>query len=141
MIRIGSVMDKETTDLKALQDEIFEVSKAYGILATRLADAALEWAKQGKAQREIEQLLRPTALLANIGEIEDMSEAVKLLTATMKQFGIDASESMRIVDVMTGTADQFAITVRDLAEGMAVAGAAGKNMGVTFEEMTGHIAH
>lgn len=140
MIRIGSVMDKETTDLKALQDEIFEVSKAYGILATRLADAALEWAKQGKAQREIEQLLRPTALLANIGEIEDMSEAVKLLTATMKQFGMEASESMRIIDVWTGTADQFAVKVRDLAEGMAVAGAAGKNMGVTFEEMTGHIA-
>lgn len=140
MLRLRSVMDEQETNFASLQESIFNTAKAYGQLATRLTEASVEWAKQGKTQQEIQELLRPTALLANVGDIENLSDSVRLLTAALKQFNMPATEAMTVIDKWTSVADATAVSVRDLGEAMAVAGKAGYTVGVTFDQMAAHAA-
>ncbi len=140
MARVRSVMDAQTTDFAQLQASIMDTAKAYGQLVPKLADATIEWAKQGRTQKEIQDLLRPTALLANVGDIEEITDAVRLLTAATKQFNIPASDAMDVIDKWTAVADATAVSVRDLGEATAIAGKVAYTMGVSFDELAAHAA-
>lgn len=50
MAHVRSVMDAQTTDFVQLQASIIDTAKAYGQLVPKLADATIEWAKQGRTQ-------------------------------------------------------------------------------------------
>src|SRR5690606_34422038 len=61
------------------------------------------------------------------------------LIATMNAFNIEAEESIRIVDAFNEVDNNFAVSTKQLAEGMSKAASTAKTFGVTMEESVGHI--
>src|SRR5690606_18261171 len=61
------------------------------------------------------------------------------LIATMNAFNIEAEESIRIVDAFNEVDNNFAVSTKQLAEGMSKAASTAKTFGVTMEESGGHI--
>jgi TP901 family phage tail tape measure protein len=139
MIGLRKVMDESQTDFDALQNEIFDTAQAYGFLVQKVGEAAVEWGRQGRTQKEIQELLRPTMLLTNIAEIENTADAVRYLTAATKQFKLEASDAMRVTDIWNEVSNNFAVTAKDLAEAISVGGSVAHTVGVSIEQMVGHI--
>src|SRR5690606_13683636 len=95
-----------------------------------------EFAKQGRSQAEILYMTEAAILANNIAEVNP-ADATRYLNTTLLQFNKDASESMAILDSWNEVANRNAVTVVDLAESVAGAGALAHQLGMTLHELNG----
>lgn len=103
-----------------------ESARAFAILAGQI-DVPLE---------QLKLLQEQTILLAQAGALP-LEEASNALAGTINQFGLEASEASRIVNVLSAGSRAGGSEVVDLAESFKVAGAAANSAGVSVEETAG----
>ena len=70
----------------------------------------------------------------------DMNIAVEVLTSTMKGFGIEAQNSMSIVDQLTALDQKFAASASEIGTALAKTAAVANNAGMSLEETEGALA-
>jgi TP901 family phage tail tape measure protein len=58
----------------------------------------------------------------------------------MLNFGIEAKDSLQIADQLNEVDNNFAISTKDLADGIRKAGSTAKTFGVDITQLEGHIA-
>lgn len=100
-----------------------ESARAFAILAGQI-DVPIE---------QLKLLQEQTILLAQAGALP-LEEASNALAGTINQFGLEASEAARIVNVLAAGSRAGGSEVVDLAESFKVAGAAASSAGVSVEE-------
>lgn len=100
-----------------------ESARAFAILAGQI-DVPIE---------QLKVLQEQTILLAQAGALP-LEEASNALAGTINQFGLEASEAARIVNVLAAGSRAGGSEVVDLAESFKVAGAAASSAGVSVEE-------
>ena len=61
------------------------------------------------------------------------------LTGAMAQFNIEAKDSMEVVDRLNEIDNNFAVTTKDLSNGLHKAGATAQTFGVGIDESLGNI--
>lgn len=140
LIELRKVMDERRTDFGAMRKTILDTAQAYGLLTEEVGKLAIEFGRQGRTQKEIEQLLRPASLLMNVAEIKSAEDAVRYLTAATRQFGLEAKDAMNIVDVLNVVSNNFGTSAEGIAQAVARAGSVAHTTGITLEEMAGHVA-
>lgn len=129
----GSVGD-ELEDLKKTAREVgaesglgaSESARAFTILASQI-DVPLD---------SLKTLQRETILLAQVGALP-LETAADALAGTINQFGMEADEASRIVNVLAAASRAGGAEIDDMAESFKVSGAAASAAGVSVEETAG----
>ena len=122
MITSVKEVDKAMTELKKVTDL---AADAYSNLQARAADTAVEigakvddyinavadFARLGYSVADSEELARTATIYKNVGDgIENIADASESVISTMKAFGIQAKDSMDIVDAFNEVGNNFAIS-------------------------------
>lgn len=129
----GSV-GEELEDLKKTAREVgaesglgaSESARAFTILASQI-DVPLD---------SLKTLQRETILLAQVGALP-LETAADALAGTINQFGMEADEASRIVNVLAAASRAGGAEIDDMAESFKVSGATASAAGVSIEETAG----
>ena len=104
-------IDSALAELKKVTDETDEaytqflqnMSKTAGVVGSTVKDLttmAAEWSRLGYSMAESAKLAESTAILLNVSEFSDATEASEALISTMQAFQYTADESVHVVDIL-----------------------------------------
>ena len=104
-------IDDALTDLKKVTNEtdagyerfLQTMSKTAGVVGSTVAELttmAAEWARLGYNMAEAANLAESTAVLLNVSEFEDATQASEALISTIQAFDYAAEDSMHVVDIL-----------------------------------------
>lgn len=104
-------IDTALTELKKVTDEtdatydqflqnMSKTASVVGSTVSELTTMAAEWARLGYSIEEAGKLAESTAILLNVSEFDNATEASKALISTMQAFSYTADESQHVVDIL-----------------------------------------
>ena len=136
LTKIISATNLTGEEAEKLRQTLMEVSESQTDLGFSAAEASqgLEaLVKAGLSADEAAQALRSALSLARLENIST-DQAAGLLVQTLTMFNLSADESARALDAISKAADAGIDTATGYASGLANAGAAAANMGLSLEE-------
>ena len=108
MTNLKKVTDATDAEYKDFLGTMQKTSATIGVTVSDLTTMAAEWAKLGYTMKEASELAKNTAILLNVSEFDDATEASQALVSTMQAFGYTADKSQYVVDVMNEIGDLIA---------------------------------
>ncbi|MFH0805975.1 MAG: phage tail tape measure protein [Patescibacteria group bacterium] len=138
MARIKIVGKGTAAEYDNLKVSLLSLSMAYGISASDAMQAAKTFAQQGRTVQETFQLTRIAMISAQVLG-ENVKDSVNNITSAIEGFNIPVEDSISIVDKWINVERQFAVTSKDLAEGIKVAGATANQLGVSIDALAGDL--
>ena len=124
-------------DLQAISQAARETGKQSGLGAKGAVDAFTLLASQIQIDKiglqGLMQLQKETITLAQAGGLE-MAEAATAMAATINQFGMDATEANRVINVLAAGSKYGAAEVADLAQSFKISGATAAAAGLSVEQ-------
>lgn len=137
MADLSAITGSVGEELADLTQTAREVGKASGLGASESARAFAILAGQIDVPIEsLKVLQRETITLAQAGALP-LEDAANAVAGTINQFGMEASEASRVVNVLAAGSRAGGAEVVDLSESFKVAGAAANAAGVSIEETAG----
>ena len=123
------------TELKKVTDETEEsyaeflqtaskTAKVVGSTVKDITTMTAEWARLGYSMQEAASLAESTAVLLNVSEFSDATEASEALISTIQAYGYAANESMDVVNVLNEVGNNFAISSDGLATALQTSASA-----------------
>lgn len=137
MADLSAITGSVGEELADLTQTARDVGKASGLGASESARAFAILAGQIDVPIEsLKVLQRETITLAQAGALP-LEDAANAVAGTINQFGMEASEASRVVNVLAAGSRAGGAEVVDLSESFKVAGAAANAAGVSIEETAG----
>jgi len=101
--------------------------------AQEVAALMTELGRAGFAPREIEDM---TGAVLNLSRATgtEAAQAAGIMSASLRQFGLDASQAGRVSDVLAAAANKSFNTVASLGEALSYAGPVAKDFGLSIED-------
>ena len=100
------------------------------------AEAQFEFAKAGFSTNEIIAATSGILDTATASQME-LAEATEITAGALRMFGLDASKSTQVGDMLTKTASATTTDVRDLAESLKYSGNGARQFGLSLEQTLG----
>lgn len=129
-------------DLQTISQAARETGKQSGLGAKGAVNAFTLLASQIQIDKiglqGLMQLQKETITLAQAGGLE-MADAATAMAATINQFGLEASEANRVINVLAAGSKYGAAEVADLAQSFKVSGATAAAAGLSVEQTAGAI--
>ena len=152
-VAVGSSFEKQMAQLAAVAGGLSKTDEAYQRLkaraeemgattqfsATQAADGMTMLAQAGLSTDQVIQSIQPALDLAVASQI-GLGEATTLVAATMKQFGLQASDAAHITDVLAQGTQASLLSMTDLGEALKYAGSVGAGVGSSLEETVAVLA-
>jgi len=138
LTEINSVFQLSSQNLDRFAKGLFDVSRETSQSFSVAAEAAKEFSRQGLGMQETLKRTKDALTLTRLAGV-DATEAVNTLTASINGFHGAALDSTQITNKLATVDAAFAVSSRDLAQGLARAGAAASDAGVSFDELIGLI--
>lgn len=144
-------IDSALTELKKVTDETDETyekfldtaSKVGSEIGSTIADftnATADFARLGYSIEEATKLAEAASIYKNVGDgIDSVAQATESIISTMKAFGIEADNSMAIVDKFNEVGNNFAISSTGIGEALQRSASALYESGNTLDESIGLI--
>lgn len=107
--------------------------------ATEVANLQTEFAKLGFTTTEILKATEATLALS-IATGKDLAESANIAGSTLRAFGLDASETQRVVDVLAKSFSTSALDIDNVAEAMKYVAPVARAAGFTIEETSAMLA-
>lgn len=134
-------------DLDLLKTKAISLGNELGRTGSAFAEAAAVMGSQRPELLKMPAVLAETTAQAVIlakaagamGISMSDADAAKHLGGTLNQFGLDASNSARVINVFTASAKEGSALIGDVAESMKQAGGALSNANISVEESAGLI--
>jgi len=126
-------------DLEALEKKARKLGATTAFTATQAATGMYDLASAGMDTNQILAATEHAMKLAGATGSE-MSQATGVLASSLKQFGLEAEESKRVVDTYAQAITKSQLTMERLTEAMKYAGTAGSALGWDIEETTAAVA-
>lgn len=131
MTELRKVTDETEATYSKFLDTAITRSKQLGATVADTVTASADFARLGYTLDEAAQLADAAIIYKNVGDgIEDITTASESIISTMKAFGIEAENSMFIVDKFNEVGNNFAISSKGVGDALirsASALAAGNN--------------
>ena len=139
-------IDSALTELKKVTDETDETyekfldtaSKVGSEIGSTIADftnATADFARLGYSIEEATKLAEAASIYKNVGDgIDSVSQATESIISTIKAFGIEAENSMSIVDKFNEVGNNFAISSTGIGEALQRSASALYESGNTLDE-------
>ena len=116
---LASVLaDATIPELEALEEQARELGATTRFTAGEVAGLQKEFAKLGFDQTEIEAMTEATLQLA-AATGTDLPRAAEVTGSTLRGFGLDASETQRVVDVMAKSFSSSSLDMEKFATAMS----------------------
>lgn len=130
---MGNVSER---DMQMLGKSAIELSRNYGVAIKETQNAMTELARAGiDDPKTLTQMSESVMLGLNTTEIKDAEQMVGYLVSTVKQLGLEYSDTNRIIDQWNYLADKYAVKTNDFAEATQKAGASSKGLGIDLETL------
>jgi len=133
IISATSLTGEESEKLRQTLMQVSESQIDLGFSAAEASQGLEALVKAGLSADEAAQALRSALSLARLENI-GTDQAAGLLVQTLTMFNLSADESARALDAISKAADAGIDTAAGYASGLANAGAAAANMGLSLEE-------
>ncbi|HHV42792.1 MAG TPA: phage tail tape measure protein, partial [Clostridiaceae bacterium] len=133
MSGVAAISGATGTELQKLEEDAKRLGATTSKTATEVAQLQVEYAKLGFTTQEILNATEATVLLSQATG-EDLARAAEIAGATIRGFGMDASESSRVVDVMAASFTSSALNLERFAEAMKYVAPVAKASGITLEQ-------
>lgn len=138
MAQIKIVGTESAETIEILSDSMLNLASSLGVSNEQLGEAAKLFIQQGRAASEIIPLLNATAKLSLLTGRTTV-QSVEDLTAILKAFSIDAEKAITVVDLITNTMLNNAITAADLTAAYKQVASTASVLGVSLAGLTGYI--
>lgn len=132
---LRAVTGKTEKELKALTKQAKQLGATTAFTATQATEAQTELAKLGFTVKEITQLT-PAVLDLAAASGTDLANAATIAGSTVRGFGLEASETQRVVDVMANSFTKSSLDIEKFSTAMAAVAPVANSAGVGVEETT-----
>lgn len=133
MLRVKAISGATGEEFKSLTDLAKELGSTTAFTAREAAQAMGFLAQAGFDVGEVHQALPKVLSLAAAGQL-DLAQAADITASVLRGFGLDASESGRVADVLAAAASKSNTSVEGMGEAFKFAGPVASAMGVSLEE-------
>jgi TP901 family phage tail tape measure protein len=129
----GAVSGAAGADLQKLNDTARELGATTSFTAVQVASLMGELGRAGFSPDEINAM---TGAVLNLARATgtDATLAAGIMAATLRQFGLNATDGARAADVLTKAANATFNTVEGLGESLKYAGPVAKSLGMSLED-------
>ena len=134
--KLASVLGTTPDKINALTDDAKRLGESTIFAASQVSELQTEFAKLGFNEEQILNATEATLDLAAATGSE-LSEAAAIAGSTLGGFGLDASQTQRVTDVMAKSFSKSALDLEKFKESMKGAAPAARAVGVSVEETTG----
>ena len=135
LTEISVASGQAASGMEALGKGIFNVARNTGTSFKEAADAALEFSRQGASMEESLKRAQAALVLTRTTGL-DAAESVKGLTAAVKTFNDAGLDYEAVVNKLANVDTKFAVSSRDLIEGISRSASVAQEAGVSFDELT-----
>lgn len=144
-------IDLALTELKKVTDETEETYDRFldtaaktgarlGATISAVTEATATFAKLGYSMEQATEMAEAAIVYKNVGDnIASTEDAADSIISTMKGFGLEATESMKIVDRFNEVGNRFAITSQGIGEALRLSASALSEGGNSLDESIGLI--
>ena len=138
-------LDKALTELKKVTDETEETydrfletagktSTRIGSTLSNMTSATAEFAKLGYDIQTASAMAESALVYTNVGDNVDVETGSQSIISTMKAFGIEAENTMSIIDSFNEIGNNFAITTKGIGDALQVSASAMAAAGNSMHE-------
>lgn len=136
MAKVNAVSGATQSQFNSLKKLALDLGANTRFSAAEVAELQLNYSKLGLSAPQIEKVAAATLNLA-LATGEDLARSATVAAATMKGFGMEASDMGQITDVMAKSFSSSALDLEKFSTAMAVLAPAAKNAGFSIEDTTG----
>ncbi len=133
MARINAVMRPLPDEFQALRNKAEELGRSTRYTATEAANALEILAKAGFSSSQAIEALDPVLSLAQGASI-GLADAAGYVSDSLTQFGLQADQSSRVVDVLSKAANSANMTVGDMGQAFKYVGGIAAQAGLSIEQ-------
>jgi len=133
--RLNAVLGETREATAALREQQVALGSSTAFTAGQAAEAQTELAKLGFTIREISNLT-PAVLDLAAAAGTDLPTAASIAGSTLRQFGLDSSETQRVVDVMAKSFSSSALDIEKFKFAMTQAAPSAAAAGLSIERTT-----
>ena len=133
MSKVNAVSGATDDQFKALTKTAEELGRTTFFTATQVGELMLNYSKLGFSAREIQAAVKPTLDLATATG-SDLARSATVAGAAVRGFGLDASETKRVVDVMAVSFASSAMDIEKWSTSMTKVAPIAKSAGFSIED-------
>ena len=135
---LAAVSGFTASELKKLEAQQLQLGATTSFTAAEVAGLNLELAKLGFTSREIENMTAGVLDLAAATGSE-LGRTAEVVGATLRQFGLDAAETTRVVDLMQNSFSNSALNLEAFALGMSKVGPTAAAAGLSLDRVAAQL--
>ena len=139
MAKVKAISGATDKQFKALSADARRLGKATRFTATEVSGLQLEYSKLGFTTNET---LNATEATLNLAQATgtDLATAASVAGATLRAFGLDATETTHLTDVMAQSFSSSALDMEAFSSSMSFVAPVAKAAGVSVEETSAMLA-
>jgi len=134
MARVGAISQASAADVATMAEKARQMGRDLPISATEAAEAFGTLAQRGMSVKDMLAEVDDVVKLS-VSQQTDMTTAADLLGSTMQVFGLDVSESARLVDLFNNACNDSALSIGDFGIAMQYAAPDAKAVGYSVEAL------
>ena len=131
-------LNKSSAELDKFGNSLFDLAKSTGQSFQTVADGALELSRQGLNAADVVKRLNDALILSRLSGL-DAQQSVKGLTAAINSFADAGISSEQILNKLVVVSQKYAVSERDLIEGIKRSASVADQAGVSLDELIGVI--
>jgi hypothetical protein len=135
MAKVQAISGAVGQDFQNLTNLAKDLGIATRFSASEVSDLMLNYSKLGFSSEEIQKITRATLDLA-LATGEDLAMSAEVAGATLRGFGLDASEMTNVTDIMARSFSSSALDLNKFQVAMSSVAPVARNAGVTLKETT-----
>ena len=135
MAKVQAISGAVGKDFQNLTNLAKDLGISTRFSATQVSDLMLNYSKLGFSADEIQKITGATLNLA-LATGEDLAQSAEVAGATLRGFGLDATEMIMVTDVMANSFSSSALDLNKFQVAMSSVAPVARNAGVTLQETT-----
>jgi len=135
MSKVRAISGATAAEMQKLSESAQRLGASTMFTATQVGQLQEEYARLGFSTKEILSATSATLDLA-AATGESLATAAQVAGATVRGFGLDASETVRVTDVMAVSFSKSALNMSDFAEGMKLVAPIARAANIPIETTT-----
>lgn len=133
---LAGVLGKTREEIKGLDEDAKRLGATTEFTATQVGSLQEAYARLGFSQQQILDTTEATLRGATAFQSE-LGETAELVGSTLNQFGLDASESAKVVDVLARSTQISALNFKQLQTSLPIVGKTAQVAGLSLERTAG----
>jgi TP901 family phage tail tape measure protein len=138
MRRVEARSSGTAAEMARLREQAKELGRTTSATAAQVGELQAILAQKGFSRTQIEQMTPGVLALARGAgtgnAMKDIEDATQAASTVLRSFGMSASESNRVADVLTTTVNNSAVSLESLIESFKFVGPLAKMAGMSLED-------